>query len=165
MPELPRKIGVIPRPNPTFVCLRKLIQLKSRHKKTPQRGFAEARVFGYSTYKIVHLAGIFLVFMSLAPPIVAQLSQSTINAQYRKWVMVNHGLGLVLSLVGGFGLLARLDIIWPWPSWVLIKLGLWFIAGGLIAGVLRAPQLAKVWWFLLVSLGIFAVAAVNLRAI
>ena len=41
-----------------------------------------------------------------------------------------HGLGVLVMLVAGFGLLARLNISsFPWPTWVFIKVGLWLVLG------------------------------------
>ena len=50
-----------------------------------------------------------------------------------KWVAPVHGVGLLFSLVGGFGLLARLGIVTQWPTWVIAKLVIWIVLGGWLA--------------------------------
>lgn len=49
-----------------------------------------------------------------------------------KW----HGIGLVISLVSGFGMLAKMGIMGSMPVWVWIKIALWLVLGFL-------PVLAK----------------------
>jgi hypothetical protein len=42
-----------------------------------------------------------------------------------KW----HGTGLLISLISGFGLLAKLGIFKSMPTWVYIKIALWLVLG------------------------------------
>jgi len=50
--------------------------------------------------------------------------------------MMWHGIGLLVSLVSGFGMLAKMGMSWPWPLWIWIKVALWLVLGFL-------PVLAK----------------------
>lgn len=108
-------------------------------------------------YKNLHLLGAFMLFIALGGLILHQINATAHENVWRKPVAITHGVGLVLVLVGGFGMLARLDIFWPMPGWAIAKLVIWVIFGALIAVVGRAPSLAKPLWWVTIILG--AVAA------
>jgi len=76
----------------------------------------------------------------------------------RKWVAVTHGIGLLIALVGGFGLLARLGISHgaDWPLWVWIKLGIWLVFGGMTALIGRNPRHVGLFWVLIPVLAVTA---------
>lgn len=59
-----------------------------------------------------------------------------LSSEGAKSAMKWHGIGLVISLVSGFGMLAKLGIMGSMPTWVWIKIGLWLVLGFL-------PVLAK----------------------
>jgi hypothetical protein len=63
---------------------------------------------------------------------------------------------MVLVLLGGFGMLARLGIHWPWPGWVVGKIIIWIILGGIIALIYRLPNAGKALWYIVLLLGAFA---------
>lgn len=79
------------------------------------------------TYHYLHLLGLILVFTGFG----ALLSPDGFKSAM-KW----HGIGLVISLVSGFGMLAKLGIMGSMPVWVWIKIALWLVLGFL-------PVLAK----------------------
>lgn len=112
----------------------------------------------YQFYKIIHLTGIAMTLLSLGGLMVYAITGGTKAAMvWRKPVMITHGVGLLVALVGAFGLLARLGIHWPWPGWVFVKLGVWFILGGMTSLVGRKPGLDRGLWALVIAL--FALAA------
>lgn len=78
-------------------------------------------------YHILHLLGLMLVFVGFG---------SLLSTEGAKSAMKWHGIGLVVSLVSGFGMLAKLGIFKDMPTWVWIKIGLWLVLGFL-------PVLAK----------------------
>jgi hypothetical protein len=53
-------------------------------------------------------------------------------------------------LVAGFGMLARLQIHWPWPTWVIAKVVIWVALAALpmLARRRRLPALA---WVVLIA--------------
>jgi len=111
------------------------------------------------TYKVIHILGLLLTFIPLgALALHAMNGGDRESNRSRKWVMVSHGVGLVLLLVSGFGMLARLQIGHgePWPAWVWIKIVIWVTAGGLVALVVRVPRLARLWWVVVPLLGTVA---------
>ncbi len=105
-------------------------------------------MISYQVYKVLHLAGVFMVVMSLGAMVLHAVNGGGKNHPFRKQMASTHGLGLLLSLVAGFGLLARLGFVhnqWP-PGWALTKMGIWIVFGGLSSVLLRKPKLAKPLW-------------------
>jgi hypothetical protein len=108
-------------------------------------------------YKNLHLLGVFMLLIALGGLMLHQINSATRENLWRKPVAFTHGLGLLLVLVGGFGMLARLGIPWPWPGWVIAKIVIWVLFGAFMALLGRAPSLAKPLWWITIALG--AVAA------
>lgn len=86
------------------------------------------------TYHILHLLGLIFVFIGFGGLLSSEGSKKAM-----KW----HGIGLVISLVSGFGMLAKMSKGLPEgaPSlytqhWVIVKIVLWLVLGFL-------PVLAK----------------------
>jgi hypothetical protein len=59
--------------------------------------------------------------------------------------MITHGVGLLLLVVAGFGMLARLGIYSP-PGWVIGKIVIWLALGAFVALAYKKAQLAKKFW-------------------
>ncbi|HVK60266.1 MAG TPA: hypothetical protein VM432_01900 [Bdellovibrionales bacterium] len=68
------------------------------------------------------------------------------NYPARKLVGAVHGAGLLFVLVAGFGLLARLGLVQGMPTWVIVKLVIWLILGGIPALIYRKAKFAKLFW-------------------
>jgi hypothetical protein len=107
-------------------------------------------VISYAVYKVIHYAGIFLLVTALG----AALSRAAASPggdfadPWRKRLVALHGISLFLILLGGFGMLARLDATegMGLPGWVWAKLGIWLLLGGALAAR-RSPGLAaRVLW-------------------
>jgi hypothetical protein len=113
-------------------------------------------------YKNLHLIGVFMILVALGGLILQQINATTREQVWRKPVAITHGIGMVLVLVGGFGMLARLGIFWPWPGWVLVKIIIWLVLGILIAVIGRSPALAKpLWWVTIALAALAAYLALN----
>lgn len=98
-------------------------------------------------YKVLHLAGVMTVFLGLGMGMLPE-------PVYRKKGMLFHGIGLLLILVSGFGMIAKLE--YGFPGWMLVKLVLWLIIGVLpILAKRNVLPLAAAWTTALV-LGIAA---------
>lgn len=81
-----------------------------------------------TTYKIIHLIGIFLVLSGIGGIWALMASRAAQSSPtLRRLLMTGHGLAMVLILIGGFGMLARLGIHGGWPAWIWIKLGIWLL--------------------------------------
>lgn len=111
-------------------------------------------------YQVIHLLGILMVFLSFGGIIVRSVSGSS-DPGLRKLGGITNGIGLLLTLVGGFGLLAKLN--YGFPGWIIVKLVIWFVFGGLIALINRKPELGKTLWWVILGLGVVAVVLVTYK--
>jgi hypothetical protein len=121
--------------------------IKKRKKNT---------LISYPIYKIVHLLGVLMIFLSLGGITVNAINGG--GKDSRKRVSITHGIGLLLALIGGFGLLARIGVSHgSIPGWAIGKLGIWFIFAIMIGVLIRKPNLARPFWGLTIFLGGIAV--------
>jgi len=102
----------------------------------------------YETYNLIHIAGLILVFMGLGGSLLGGAADRP-----PKLAGMLHGIGLLAMLVGGFGLLVRLDIGFPWPGWVFAKLAIWLVIGTLPMFVRRRAISRGLAWMLALVLG------------
>lgn len=108
-------------------------------------------------YKIVHLVGLMLLFGALGG--LAVLGGAGVTGDrakpFKGVLNAFHGLGLLLLVVGGFGLLAKLGVAKPadWGGWVHAKMVMWLVFGAAIVPLKRKPELARIWLLLFVVLG------------
>lgn len=109
---------------------------------------------GYLTWKVLHIAGMLLLFAALGG--VAALRQAGAGAG--RLYNALHGAALLVLLVAGFGALASLGLHSPgsWPAWVWIKLGVWILLGAGLALLGRAGKRAGALLVGLVLLGTLA---------
>jgi len=103
----------------------------------------------YELYLVLHIAGLAAMFAALGAAALAPESD-------RKLVAATHGTGLLIVLVSGFGMHAKLGLE-GMPGWFLAKLLIWLVFGGLIAVARRAEGARLAVWGALPLLG--AVAA------
>ena len=94
----------------------------------------------YTTYKIIHLIGV----ATLAVGIGGMLA----GGENRKVFSIVQGIALLVMLVSGFGLLAKLLL--GFPHFAMVKLALWVVIGVLpvILRRLRLPVVAGICIFL-----------------
>jgi len=110
-------------------------------------------MLSYLVYKNIHLLGVFMLLMALGGLILHRIHGGTRIHSWRKPVAITHGVGMVLALLGGFGMLARLGIPWPWPGWIIGKIGVWLVFGALIVVMFRTSIPAKPLWWTTIALG------------
>ncbi len=109
----------------------------------------------YSTYKLLHLLGMFMVFTAVGGftlQVIGGETKQTIT--WRKAVSATHITGILLLLVAGFGLLARTGL--PWGGWLYTKLAIWVIFGGIVGVLYRKPEWGRVLWWIVLLLGFTA---------
>lgn len=101
-----------------------------------------------TTYKVVHLLGIFLTLGGIGG-IWALVAASTEEARRtaRRLLLATHGVALLLVLVGGFGMIARLGITGSWPLWIWIKLTVWLLLAALPTLLRRTERLSTPLFF------------------
>lgn len=108
----------------------------------------------YELYRLIHFAGIFLTFLALGGLTLRALTGGGDSSLARKVALTSHGFGLLLVLLGGFGMLARKGL--EMETWVIIKLGVWLVLGAAIVVPKRLPKASAVLWALLPVLGLVA---------
>jgi len=81
----------------------------------------------HSIYLFLHLLGLTLTAISIGGMVVGRRHG---DLKPGKQLSMMHGLGIVFLLVAGFGMIARLDIAWPFPNWIWVKIALWVLVGG-----------------------------------
>lgn len=107
----------------------------------------------FEIYKVIHLLGVFMVLVPLGAIVIHMANGGTRNHPSRRLLGMTHSVGLLLSLIGGFGLLARLGTINGLPGWIYAKLGIWLFFGGMTALVYKKGDKATAWWTLIFVLG------------
>jgi hypothetical protein len=91
----------------------------------------------YLTYKLLHLLGVFLTLVALGG-MATRAGSSGGKSGADRMAGALHGIGLLIVLVAGFGLLARLGVPWPWPLWIWLKLGIWLLLGASVVAIRRS---------------------------
>ena len=110
-------------------------------------------MLSYSVYKVVHLLGVLLVFTAVGGVVAhAAGGGSKDSNPFKKQLTMAHGIGLVLALVAGFGLLARLGLSMG-SGWVMGKLVIWLFMGAATVLPYRGEGLARTLLFLLPPVG------------
>lgn len=101
-------------------------------------------------YKVIHYLGLALLFVALGGTV-----SYTINGgdkednKARKLIAAGHGTAMLLLLVAGFGMLAKLGASVS-SAWVIGKLVIWLVLGGALAFIPKAKKDgAKVLLFVL----------------
>jgi hypothetical protein len=84
--------------------------------------------------------------------LIPSIAGYTLQGKPRIVAFVTHGLGMLFMLIGGFGMLARLQLDGI-PPWIHVKLGVWLIMGLAIGLAKRMPS-----W--LVMIAIIAIAMI-----
>ncbi len=112
----------------------------------------------YEFYKLLHILGIVLVFMSLGAVALHAASGKTRDEQPARGLVASlHGLGLLLLLVAGFGMLAKVQgMSSGLPGWIHPKLLIWVLLGASPVLLRRKPKSAAAMWVVLPLLGLTA---------
>ena len=108
----------------------------------------------YQFYLVLHFLGIFLILLPLGGMCFHMAAGGTRAWPLRKFAAMLHGIGLLIVLIAGFGLLAKLHL--GFPVWAMGKLAIWLVLGGIPALIYRKGQMAKTWLFLILVLAVLA---------
>jgi hypothetical protein len=112
-------------------------------------------MLSYEAYKLIHLVGVILLFLSLGAYLTISSNKTPVS---RKLIAFTHGISVIVILVAGFGLLARLGFsaFQSWPHWVWVKLAIWLILAVIVILIRRMPELRISLWFIIPILGVIA---------
>jgi hypothetical protein len=108
----------------------------------------------YEFYNVVHVVGVIFLFSAFG---VLAATAGSSSAPLRRMAAIAHGAALVVILVAGFGLLARLGHFGEVPIWAYAKMGVWAVLAVAVVPLKRRPKWASVLWVLMPVLGGFAV--------
>ncbi len=101
----------------------------------------------YEIYKVLHITGLVLIFLGLG----GILLQPREGGHTPKLASILHGAGLLVMLVPGFGMMAKHEL--GMPKWLLAKIGIWLVLGGLPALYKRKILPAGLAWLVAAALG------------
>lgn len=117
-------------------------------------------MFSHATYKVIHLLGIFLLFSGMGGMwAVAAASSESLRNTTRRLALAAHGAAMLLILVAGFGMMARLQISHSWPLWIWIKLIIWLLLAGYPVLLKRQQKPSGLFFLLAPILGAIAAYA------
>ncbi len=113
----------------------------------------------HAFYNTLHIVGAILVFMALGAAVLHAANGGTReNNQSRKLIAALHGVGLLVILVAGFGMLAKIGgMNNGLPGWLHPKLLVWLLLGAAPVLIARKPGTAKAMWLVIPLLGAVAV--------
>lgn len=106
-------------------------------------------------YKIIHLGSVIILFGALGAGVY------TASSKDNKLAGILHGISLVLILVSGFGLLAR---IWgtEFHWWVILKVVIWLLLGGSYALAKKRLLPENTAFAFILGLGVIAAVLGNI---
>jgi hypothetical protein len=107
-------------------------------------------MLSYQTYKLIHLASIFIFLTGVAVLLLARPAGKT-------WKIIT-GVSSLVIFVAGFGLLARLGLTSGMPSWVIVKIVIWTAVtalGHIVAKRFPGAALQAYW----ATIGLATIAA------
>ena len=111
----------------------------------------------YSVYKVVHIGAALMIFASVGGVATHVANQGGDKShRWRKPLSITHGIGLLLSLVAGFGLHAKMAPELKWGGWIFAKIAIWLVLGGITAMLYRKPQASTAAWWGTLALGFAA---------
>jgi len=114
-------------------------------------------MISYPVFKVAHLAGVLMLFMALGAMMYHSMTGGQKRNEWRRPIILTHGLGMLLIFVAGFGMIGQLGIFWPWPLWVWGMFLIWLFFGGIIAVIYKRPKQNAYLWWIIVILGVLAV--------
>jgi len=116
-------------------------------------------------YYPIHFLGIFLLFMSLgALCIHCRNGGNKQDNPSRKLLAITHGVGLLLSIIGGMGLMKAYALTENgFPAWIMLKMTIWLILGSSTLLVYKYPKKASFFFFSFCALGFFAATAAKFK--
>jgi len=104
----------------------------------------------YETYRFIHFAGIFILLFAFGSLFASDKST--------KGAAIGHGIGLLLILLGGFGMQAKMKDLYQavygsgFPMAMIIKLVIWLVFGGCMVLAKRRIVNGVAAWVIILAL-------------
>ena len=111
----------------------------------------------FEFYKIAHILGLLLLFSGLAMALTMKMAGIPFQGSAKKMAFISHGVGLLIMLIAGFGMLAKMGLMGGLPGWVYAKLGVWLLLGGSVTLAKKKGQIG--WPLLVLFIGLGTTAA------
>lgn len=99
-----------------------------------------------------------MIFMGYGALLARSMMKSE-DVSVRKLGSITSGIGLVLVLIAGFGMVAKLGYSYSAP-WLIVKILVWVALGGMVSLINRKPEFAKALWWGILGLGLLAAVMV-----
>ena len=105
----------------------------------------------YEIYRLIHFIGIFTLMFAFGSLFTGEKST--------KAAAIGHGVGLLLILLGGFGMQAKMKDVYTavygssFPTWLILKVVIWVIFGGSMVLAKRRVVKGAAAWILIIALG------------
>ncbi|RYG93693.1 MAG: hypothetical protein EON58_17805 [Alphaproteobacteria bacterium] len=107
----------------------------------------------YEFYKVMHLLGLILLFSGLSSALALKMSGVPFAGPVKKMAFIMHGVGLVIMVIAGFGLAARMGLMGNMPGWIYAKITIWVVLAISISLAKRKGQIGWPLMVLFVGLG------------
>ncbi len=105
----------------------------------------------YEIYRIIHFIGLFTLMFAFGSLFTGEKST--------KAAAIGHGIGLLLMLLGGFGMQAKMKDAYTaaygssFPTWLILKFVIWLLFGGCMVLAKRRLIKGAAAWILIIVLG------------
>jgi hypothetical protein len=100
---------------------------------------------------LIHLSSLAMVVMSLGALCWHVHRGGTRQFPERRWLMLVHGVSLLIVLLTGLGLKYQVGIV-DWPVWLLIKIGVWVCLGAIAQLIFKFNRQSLLFWWIIWSL-------------
>ena len=101
-------------------------------------------------YRVIHVLAVILL-AGLAFAAFANPAQTA-----KRKVLLASGVCSLLALIAGFGLVAKLGVPFPFPTWILVKLGCWLGLSAMAGLAYRQPK--NIPWLAGISIALLLLA-------
>jgi hypothetical protein len=109
-------------------------------------------------YKILHLLGLMTLFFSFGGALILGYAGVPFQGRSKTMIMMLHGIALLLILITGFGMAAKMGYMSHLPGWIQGKLAIWVLLAGGIVLVKRKGSIG--WPLVILILGLGTTAAI-----
>ena len=109
-------------------------------------------------YKILHMLGLMTLFFSFGGGLILGYAGVPFQGRAKTMIMMLHGIALLLILITGFGMAAKLGYMSHLPGWIQGKLAIWVILGAAVTLVKRKGNVG--WPLVILLLGLGTTAAI-----